>query len=406
MVFVLDSELLSCKMEMTPNYFRQRPPMNKKLPQRVYFKHIQKDLEKKMVFIGGPRQVGKTTLAISFLKKYIDGHPCYLNWDNEILRRKIQQGDWPKDEPLIIFDELHKKKGWQTFLKGFWDVWRNSQRYIVTGSARLDIFRRGGDSMLGRYHYHRIHPYSLPELGFTEANLMRLFNYGGFPEPLLEMNENELRRWHYQRISKLVRIDLRDLENIQDLDKVELLADSLHTRVASPLSYRSIAEDLEKSDKTIKNWIKTLEMLYFCFTIAPFGSNKIKAIKKATKLYLWDWSQVEDEGARFENLVASHLLKLCHFSEDTLGHRMELRYLRDETGKECDFVVIKNRKPIFAIECKFKDDNLDKNIPYFKDRLSIPKWYQVYFKDGKSRSITPELKILSFEELCRELNFI
>ncbi len=359
-----------------------------------------------MVFIGGPRQVGKTTLAMTFLDNYYDGHPSYLNWDNEILRRKIQQGDWPKDEPIIIFDELHKKKGWQTFIKGFWDVWKNTQRYIVTGSARLDTFRKGGDSMLGRYHYYRIHPFTLPELGISPDNLQRIFCFGGFPEPLLEMDENELRRWHYQRVSKLVRVDLRDLENINDLDKVELLADSLGTRVASILSYKSIAEDLEKSDKTIKKWIKTLETIYYCYTLAPFGTNKIKALKKSQKLYLWDWSQVENEGARFENMVASHLLKLCHYWEDVFGHRAELRYIRDETGKECDFVVLKNRKPIFAVECKLRDDKIDKNILYFKQRLEIPQWYQVYLYDGKTRLISPDIKILSFIELCRELELI
>jgi predicted AAA+ superfamily ATPase len=260
--------------------------------------------------------------------------------------------------------------------------------------------------MLGRYHYYRIHPFTLNELGITSQNLKTLFTFGGFPEPLIEQDEIELRRWHQQRVSKLVRFDLRDLENINDLDKVELLADNLHTRVASILSYKSLAEDLEKSDKTIKNWIRILETLYFCFTIPPFGSSKIKAIKKSQKLYLWDWSQVEDEGARFENMVASHLFKLCHYWEDVLGFRAELRYIRDETGKECDFVVLKNRKPVFVIECKIKDKNLDKNLIYFKDRLDIPKWYQVFLEDGEARIISPDLKIISFIDLCREIELV
>ena len=178
------------------------------LPERVYTPYIRKDLLKKMVFIGGPRQVGKTTLGVSLLNNYYDGHPAYLNWDQSDARSIIQKGTWPKDEPLIIFDEIHKRKGWQNFVKGIWDKWRNTQRFIVTGSARLDVFRKGGDSMLGRDHYYRIHPFTLPELGYSVDNLSLLFKFGGFPEPLLSQDETELRRWHLQRVSNLVRIDL------------------------------------------------------------------------------------------------------------------------------------------------------------------------------------------------------
>ena len=164
------------------------------LPCRLYEESIAKDLGKKMVFLGGPRQVGKTTLAISFLKDFKAGHPGYLNWDNDQDRRIINKGDWSKDEPLVIFDEIHKRKGWQNLIKGYWDTWKTRQNFLVTGSARLDTFRKGGDSMLGRYHYFKIHPYSLPELGINEINLNRLLRFGGFPEPLLEQNDLEHRR--------------------------------------------------------------------------------------------------------------------------------------------------------------------------------------------------------------------
>ena len=168
-----------------------------KLPDRVYKKQILKDLEKKMVFIGGPRQVGKTTLAISLLNNHHPEDHNYLNWDNVNSRKIIEKELWPKDKPLIIFDEIHKRKGWQNLVKGIWDTWKNYQKFLITGSARLEIFRKGGDSMLGRYHYHRIHPYSLPELGFENSNLELLFEYGGFPEPLLSADPIELKRWHY-----------------------------------------------------------------------------------------------------------------------------------------------------------------------------------------------------------------
>jgi hypothetical protein len=377
----------------------------KNLPVRIYFNSIKKDLEKKMVFIGGPRQVGKTTLATSFLKKFYDGHPAYLNWDNEISRKLIQKGEWPKDEALIIFDEIHKRKGWQGFVKGIWDTWKNTQRFIITGSARLDIFRKGGDSMMGRYHYYRIHPYTLPEIGLSAENLKVLYQFGGFPEPLLMQDETELRRWHLQRLSKLVRIDLRDLENVSDLDKVELLAEALVGKVGNHFSYKSLGEDLEVSDKTVKRWVQILDSLYYCYLIPPLGSTKIKAIKKAQKLYLWDWSQVEDPGFRFENMVASHLLKLCDYWQDVLGYRSELRYIRDEKGKEVDFVVLRNRKPLFAVECKLSDTDIAPSLLEFKSKLDIPKWYQVHM-GSKTRIISPDYSILPFEKFCEELSLV
>ena len=360
-----------------------------------------------MVFLGGPRQVGKTTLAQGFIPNYFDGHPAYLNWDHDISRKTIVKSEWSKEEPLVIFDEIHKKKGWQTLIKGFWDVWKNTQSYLVTGSARLDVFRKGGDSLMGRYHYYRIHPYTLNELGLSEANLKLLFRFGGFPEPLIEQDEVELRRWHIQRVSKLVRIDLRDLERVSDIDKIEMLADTLPSKVGSPLSIKNLTGDLEVSDKTLKRWVELLDKLYFCYLIAPFGSSKIKAIKKAQKLYLWDWSQIEDEGIRFENMVASHLLKWCHYQQDVLGFKTELRYIRDETGKECDFVVICNKKPMFAVECKLHDTDISPSLHYFKERLAqIPMWYQVTLSEKKDRHISPQFKIISFLKFCEELKLV
>lgn len=375
------------------------------LPKRIYSDFIRKDLDRKMVFIGGPRQVGKTTLATSFIKGYQDNHPAYLNWDNELSRKIILKNDWPKDQSLIVLDEIYKRKGWQTLVKGIWDVWKNTQKFLITGSARLDVFRKGGDSLMGRYHYYRLHPFSLPEFGNTRKNMEILFQYGGFPEPLLLQDETELRRWHLQRVSKLVRIDLRDLEKVNDLDKVEMLAEELPNRVGSQLSYKSLSEDLEVSDKTVKKWIQILDSLYYCYLIAPYGSVRIKAIKKTPKLYLWDWSQVADPGCRFENMVASHLLKLCDYWQDVLGYKTELRYIRDETGRECDFVVLKDRKPVFAVECKLNETDVSPSVLHLKNKLNIPKWYQVHM-GHRSRKIAPDLEVLPFDEFCKSTNLI
>ncbi len=285
------------------------------LPTRALTSYIVADLKKKMVFLGGPRQVGKTTLAQSLIKDYQDEHPAYLNWDSDIDREKIKNRQWPKNQKLIVFDEIHKFKNWRNLIKGFYDTLKNTHSFLITGSARLDLFRKGGDSLMGRYHYYRLHPYSLPELGFSEENFKRLLKYGGFPEPLKEEDENTLRRWHKGRLSKLVRTDLNDIANVSDIDKVELLAEALPLRVGSPLSVKSLSEDLEVDPKTTKRWIEILDSLYYCFRISPFGAPKIRAVKKEQKLYLWDWSQIEEPGFRFENMVACQLLKFCHHHE-------------------------------------------------------------------------------------------
>jgi uncharacterized protein len=374
--------------------------MMSKLPTRYLDPFIRADLKKKMVFLGGPRQVGKTTLAQSLISAYRDGHPAYLNWDSDLDRRKIRSREWSKSERLIILDEIHKFKGWRNFVKGLYDTLKNTHTFLITGSARLDHFRKGGDSLLGRYFYYRLHPYSLPELGMNQENLQQLMLYGGFPEPLLEKDDRTLKRWHIGRLSKLVRSDLRDLETVKDLDKVEVLAEELPRRVGSPLSVKSISEDLEVDPKTAKRWINILDSLYYCFQIPPYGAPKIRAVKKEQKLYLWDWSQIEDPGYRFENMVACHLLKFCHFHADANGEKMELQYIRDKDKREVDFVVIKNKKPLFAVECKLKDRSISPHVFYFKERTDIPIFYQVSLEQ-EERQVQAGVIATSFEQFCR-----
>ncbi len=371
-----------------------------KLPIRYLDSLIRADLKKKMVFLGGPRQVGKTTLAQSLIKDYQDEHPAYLNWDSDIDRSKIRNREWPKKERLIVLDEIHKFKGWRNFVKGLYDTLKNTHTFLITGSARLDHFRKGGDSLLGRYFYYRLHPFSLPELGLDNENLQNLMLYGGFPEPLLEKDERTLKRWHTGRLSKLVKSDLRDLETVKDLDKVELLAEELPRRVGSPLSVKSIAEDLAVDSKTIKRWISILDSLYYCFQISPYGSPKIRAVKKEQKLYLWDWSQIEEQGTRFENMIACQLLKFCHFHEDVNGDKMELRYIRDTDRREVDFVLIKNRKPLFAVECKLSERSVSPHVLYFKERTNIPVFYQVSLKESE-RQIQEGIICTSFARFCQ-----
>ena len=241
----------------------------------------------------------------------------------------------------------------------------------------LDHFRKGEDSLLGRYYYYRLHPFSLPEVGITKDKLNRLFTYGGFPEAFLRADKRHLRKWHRERLAKIVREDLRDLESVKDIDKAELLAKELSRRAGSPLLVNSLSQDLEVDPTTTKRWLGILDSLYYCFQIAPLGSPQIRALKKEQKLYLWDWSQIEDPGIRFENMMACQLLKYCHFHEDVNGHEMELRYLKDTRKREIDFVVIKNKKPCFAVECRLKATSISPHIFYFRQRTPIKTFYQV-----------------------------
>ncbi|HSF19972.1 MAG TPA: DUF4143 domain-containing protein [Vicinamibacteria bacterium] len=229
-----------------------------------------------------------------------------------------------------------------------------TQRNHVTGSARLDYYRKGGDSLVGRYRYFRLHPFSLREWkrSPSRSDLEALLKFGGFPEPLLTQDEAEHRIWQRDRISRVVREDLRDLEYVREITLLEHLVDLLPSRVGSPLSVKSLREDLQIDHKTAERWLTILGNMYVCFRISPYGAQKVRAVKKERKLYLWDWSSVEDQGPRFENLVASQLLKYCHWIEDTEGHSMELRYLRDTDKREVDFVVLREREPVFAVECK------------------------------------------------------
>lgn len=360
---------------------------------------LKEDLNEKMVFLGGPRQVGKTTLAKRFLKPKQEG---YLNWDDPEDRQIILKNKINKDQPFLVLDEIHKFRNWRSLVKGIFDKYFPDIKIMVTGSARLDHFRKGGDSLVGRYHYYRLHPFTLPEISKSlgKSDIDTLLKFGGFPEPFLKQNDRHWSRWQKERVTRVVTQDLRDVETIKEISLVELLVSNLPIRVGSLLSIKSISEDLHVSPHTVDRWLTILENLYLCYRILPFGNEKIKAVKKAQKLYFWDWSQVDDPGARFENFVASHILKYCHFHEDYNGDKMELRYIRDTEGREVDFVVLKNKKPIFAVECKTGDKSRSKHLEYFKSRLKIPKIFQVH--RGKSDFGNEDLdgRVLPFTKFC------
>ncbi|MCU0646262.1 MAG: ATP-binding protein [bacterium] len=368
------------------------------LRDRHLTKNILHDLAEKMVFIGGARQIGKTTLAKELIAPHFKEF-AYFNWDVRSDRKKIMDSEYPGSAELLIFDEIHKYRKWKTLIKGEYDAHKERYKFLITGSARLNIYRKGGDSLQGRYHYYTLHPFSLAEILNINSNieifkeppissadhfndLKTLEHFGGFPEIFLKQDDRSLRRWHNEKIERLFREDIRDVEAIRDIGNMQLLSDILPSKVGSLLSVNSIREDLEVSHRAISNWINILEQFYYHFRIYPFQKQIIRSIKKDPKLYLFDWSEVEDEGARFENLIASHLLKLVQFLKEYEGYKTNLFYLRNVDKKEVDFLVTVDDKPWFCVEAKLNDTAPSPSLFYFKERLNIPYGYQVIKKQN------------------------
>lgn len=339
--------------------------MAKQLRPRYLRAQVESDLRRKMVFVAGPRQVGKTTMARS-LAGAASG---YLNWDVAEHRERILRRELPPGK-LWIFDEIHKYRPWRNYLKGLYDGRRPGQRILVTGSARLDFYRFGGDSLQGRYHLLRLHPLSVAELALsTRREFDDLLVLGGFPEPWFGGSQTEARRWSREHRALILREEITSLERVTDLGTLEALMLALPDRVGSPLSLDSLRGDLRIAHKTIAGWVAILERMYVLFRIPPFGPPHLRAIRKMPKHYHLDWTVVSRDAARFENLTACHLLKWVQFEQDTKGRDLELRYFRDVHGREVDFVVIDGRKPVLLVECKWDDVPLDPSLRYLKAKF-------------------------------------
>jgi predicted AAA+ superfamily ATPase len=354
---------------------------------------VVKDLREKMVFVAGPRQVGKTTLAKYIGDRYFQPY-SYLNWDFPPDRKNIVGFQFTGEAQLLIFDELHKYRQWKNYLKGVYDKYQSIYKILLTGSSRLDIYRKGGDSLRGRYFYHILHPFSLAELLATNMNnkpfqelefkstkesqeiFSTLSQFGPFPEPFLKQSMSFLRRWRLEETDRLVREEIRDLRMIADLSALQILVDLLPAKVASPLSLNNLREDLQVAHKTVVNYLEILELFYFHYRIYPYVRKPIRSLKKMAKLYLWDWSPLANEGMKLENIVASHLLKSVHYFTYVHGYKAELWYLKDVEGREVDFLVTIDSRPWLAVESKITDDPPSSALLYFAKRLSIPWVYQ------------------------------
>ncbi len=340
---------------------------------------ITNDLAKKMVFLAGSRQSGKTTLAKKLLRTFNQSIKArYLNWDSGRDREKIIRESFPAGRGLLVLDEIHKYTRWRQAVKGLYDKRGDDLQILVTGSAKLDHYRHGGDSLQGRYHFYRLHPLSFAEIGGQSiSDLKDLLTFSGFPQPFCLASERETKRWSREYRTRLIGDELQDLEKVKDIALVQQLVLRLPDLVGSPLSINNLREDLQVAHQTVARWIQILENLYMIFRVYPFGSPLIRAVKKEAKHYHADWTVISDPGARFENLVACHLLKWCHFLQDTEGREMELRYFRDVERREVDFVIMEDNTPIQLIECKTSRRDSTRSLRYLKQRFPQASAFQV-----------------------------
>lgn len=370
--------------------------------RRLYQYYIEKIINdyNKMVFISGPRQVGKTTIA----KSLIDiSNTNYLNWDyledrNIILNKHHEIFEntaaiISDTKPRVVLDEIHKFPDWKNLVKGFYDKFGDRIEFIITGSAKLNIYKKGGDSLMGRYINLTVHPLTVAEINgvfkdpgekivnspkeISVAEYQGLLSFSGFAESYLKASDRFYKIWSKQRFEQLFREDVRSVEDISNIHALELLAIIIIEQAGQLTSYTSLSKKVRVSDQTIRRWIPLLEKHYYCFCLRPWSSNVVRSLIKEPKYYLWDWSQINNEGIRFENFLASHLFKAVDFwNESGLG-KFNLHYIRDKQKREVDFLIVKNNTPWILVEAKLSDTGLSNQLKYFHDTLKPEYSFQV-----------------------------
>ncbi|MEI6806135.1 MAG: ATP-binding protein [Myxococcaceae bacterium] len=372
--------------------------------KRIYEAVLDEHFSKydQMAFLSGPRQVGKTTVAKNILK-HMGTRSKYLNWDILSDRKCILEDyesvlenlslDLVSDKkPFLVLDEIHKYKHWKNWLKGLSDLTKSHLNLLVTGSSKLNTFRRGGDSLMGRYFLYRVHPFSVAELLRTEMpdklfsmpqkldsdQFEALYQFGGFPEAFRTAEKRFYHRWQNLRLEQLFREDIRNMEQVEDIGQMELLAFQLRFNASQLLNYSNMANKVRVSDQTIRRWIRILESFYYCFTLTPYSQNIARSILKEPKVFLWDWSLVEDPGSRYENFIACHLLKAVHFWNDIGFGSFALHYVRDKEKREVDFLIIKDHKPWMLIEAKSSQkEPLSESLKHYQKQLNAEIVLQV-----------------------------
>ncbi len=357
---------------------------------------------RQMAFVSGARQVGKTTLAKQISQNF--SAATYLNWD-DIEHRQIILGDMANlvdilglnqlnsDLPLLILDEIHKFPDWKSFLKGLFDRFEGKLAILVTGSARMNVFRKGGDSLMGRYFNYRLHPLTVAELTHADwhtdkliqapkalaaESFENLFQFGGFPEVFLKADSKFFKRWRRLRQQQLVREDIRDATRVQEIAQLEMLVVLLEQQAGQIIKYSTLAKQLRVSVDTVRRWLDILEGFYYCYRIRPWYQNISTALRKEPKIYLWDWSNISELGAKAENFIASHLLKAVNAWTDIGLGEFNLHYLRTKDQKEVDFLVSKDQKPWLLVEVKNSmKAKLNKNLAWFQTKTEAKYAFQV-----------------------------
>ncbi len=323
---------------------------------------VATDLERKMVLLTGPRQVGKTTLCRQLMRRFPPAQ--YLNWDVAADRAVLQRQSWSPRSRLLAMDEIHKMPDWKNWLKGVVDSREPGQALLVTGSARMETWRQSGDSLAGRYLSFRLHPISVREWceqqgGTPYDALERLMQRGGFPEPCLAENPVDVDRWRQQYFTDLIREDVVEFSRLHEINTMRLFVELLRERVGSPLSLASIARDLAVSPTTLKRYLDILQALYIVFTVHPWHRNIARAILQTPKVYFFDTGLVRgDDGICLENAVATMLLKHVHFLQDAQGKATGLHYIRTKDGAEVDFALSEDESLTHLIECKLADTSV------------------------------------------------
>ncbi|MFO7727913.1 MAG: ATP-binding protein [Desulfonatronovibrio sp.] len=353
--------------------------------RRFIFPWVKEDLSRKMILITGPRQVGKTYLARQYLPLF--HKPQYLNFDVPADAGIIKKQTWPPGTDLLVFDELHKMKGWKKYLKGVFDGREEKQAVLVTGSARMETFRQSGESLAGRYFHYHLLPLSVSELSghMPPQDALEVINeLGGFPEPCLSGSADYAARWRKQYYTDLVREDILEFSRINELKTMKFLMEMLRSRVGSPLSFSSIARDLQVAPQTVQSYISILESLYIVFLVRPYHKNVARSILKEPKLYFYDTGLVlGDQGVKLENTFAVSLLKHVHFINDTTAKGARLHYLRTKDGKEIDFALLDDSGDMHIIEVKLSNESLSRSLSFFRDK---------FFQDSQCTQAVMNLK--------------
>lgn len=370
------------------------------MKRRDYYKSIWADFnkDKEMVFISGARQAGKTTLSKDIASE--EQSCLYFNYDIPINKATIlnhptffEEVDRRKnDQPLIILDEIHKFKEWKNYLKGVYDGYAGEFRFLITGSGRLDLSRKRGDALSGRYYHFHLFPFTIGEifassphqldqkrlLEIPEQNAIAqeawdtMAQVSGFPEPFIKGTKLKYRRWAQSYHRQVIRDDIRDEFAVRQVDAMEALYVLLGGCVGSPFSASNHARTLKLSHKTVSSWVTVFERFLLVFKLRPYSKQISRSLVKEPKIYYYDFCRVQDEALRFENMVAVELNRAVTLWSDFGFGDYELWYLRNKEKEEIDFLVTENSNPLIMVEAKLSDTTTSPNLIKFQNALQIP----------------------------------